>query len=134
MAFFIPVSGVRITVAGQALEGRAQARVVDMFGGGLDVLRGFSRKRRTAQLALHGGVGRLHLEDNALQAGKGRVILQLAQQAALLVAQAGCPVSVGDDQQQGAIAPGGELAVLARGWLRNIGILAGALVAGLLAR
>jgi hypothetical protein len=56
-----------------------------------------------------------------LQTGEIREFLerdQLPLQTLLLVPQSGGPVTVGDNQQQGAFSPRGDMAVLARSRLQ----------------
>ncbi|MNN80576.1 hypothetical protein D3C81_1973240 [compost metagenome] len=65
---------------------------------------------------LHGR--RLNLEQNPRQAGELVEGLQLPLQAFLLIAQAGGPVPVGDDQQQAAFAPGRHMTVFTGGRLQ----------------
>ncbi|MNG04653.1 hypothetical protein D3C84_878040 [compost metagenome] len=61
---------------------------------------------------------RLNFEQDPGQIGKLVEHLQLPLQALLLVAQAGCPMTVGDNQQQTAFAPGSHVAMLASGGLQ----------------
>jgi len=65
---------------------------------------------------LHGR--RLHLEQDSRQVGEFVEHLQLPEQAFLLVTQTSGPMTVGDNQQQTAFAPGRHMAMGARGGLQ----------------
>ena len=92
-------------MTGQALKRGTQRRVGDAVGGGLDGLCGIDRKikRVSGHFGQYGW--RLHFKQDPGQAGEFVERLQLALQALLLIAQAGGPVTVSDDQQQAAFAP-----------------------------
>lgn len=61
---------------------------------------------------------RLDLEQDSREAGELIEHLQLPLQAFLLVAQAGGPMTIGDNEQQTAFAPGRHVAMRARGGLQ----------------
>lgn len=110
-------------VAWQAMRRKAfqcgpQSRVVDTFGAGFYVFRRRLGNLRRLTRCRPCRLRRLHAEQNTLQAGKCLVRLQLALQATLLITQARRPVSIGDDQQQAALAPRGYPAVRARSRLQ----------------
>ena len=105
-------------MGGQPLKCRAQARIADPVGRGLNRLgRRLRQVHRVARRALlHGR--RLHLELDARQAGELIECHQLTLQAFLLIAQTGGPMAVCDNQQQVAFSPGRHMAVFAGGWLQ----------------
>ena len=92
----------------QALQCCLEAWVADVLGAFQQVGTGAGRALWRRDAATQAGTRRLYLEKDALQAAELGQTLQLVEQAALLVTQAGGPLAVGDDQQQDTLAPGGQ--------------------------
>lgn len=105
-------------MAGQAFERGLQSGVPDAARGLLEIVRSLGGQLWRRAGCVPGSFGGLDLEQDAVQACECLHGLQLALQTALLVAQAGGPVPIGDDEQQCAFAPGGDVAVLARSGLQ----------------
>jgi len=113
-----PMSGSGFGVRRQSLERCPQVRVADAISRGLN-------GRGSIIGQIHGvpdcaplNGRRLHLEQYSRETVELVKHLQLPLQTLLLVTQAGCPMAVGDNQQQTAFAPGSHVAMLASGGLQ----------------
>lgn len=113
-----PMSGSGFGVRRQSLQRCPQIRVADSVSRRLN-------GRGSIIGQIHGVPDgapldgrRLDLEQDSREIGELVEQLQLPLQALLLVAQSGCPMAVGDNQQQTAFAPGSHVAMLASGGLQ----------------